>query len=194
MRRDARRAELLSGLCDLFLAEGFLAFGIGDLAERLRCSRSTLYLVAPTKEQFVLKVVRTWFRDATAAIEAEVALADDPVLRIETYLRAVARGLAPASPQFYADLAAHEPAREIYRHNTELAAERIRGLVAEGVGTGRLREVDAVFVGAVVAQVMSAIQAGEIARVTGLDDAAAYEQLAQLLLRGLRDPGDTSTR
>lgn len=193
VRRDARREELVRGLRDLFLAEGFLAFGVGDLADRMRCSRSTLYLVAPTKEQIVLKVVRTWFRDAAVEIEAAVARADDPAVRIETYLRAVARGLAPASPQFYADLAAHEPAREIYRQNTELAAERIRALVAEGVADGRLRPVDAMFVGAVVAQVMSAIQSGAMARATGLDDAAAYEQLAQLLLRGLRDPGDTST-
>jgi AcrR family transcriptional regulator len=187
-RRGERREELLVGLRELFLAEGFLAFGVGNLAERLRCSRTTLYQVAPTKEQIVLHTVRAWFRDATVAIEAAVAEVDDPVARIETYLRAVARGLAPASPQFHADLASYAPAREIYRRNTELAGERVQSLVAEGVDQGRLRSVDAVFVGAVVARVMSAIQSGEITRATGLDDAAAYEHLAQLLIRGLRDP------
>ena len=181
----------MAGLRELFLAEGFLDFGVGDLAERLHCSRTTLYSVAPTKEQLVLHVVRAWFRDATREIEGRVAAVDDPVERIETYLRAVARGLAPASAQFHADLASWAPAREIYRRNTELAAERIRALVAEGVEAGRLRAVDAVFVGAVVAQVMGAIQAGEIARATGLDDATAYEHLAQLLIRGLREPAAT---
>ena len=179
----------MAGLRDLFLAEGFLAFGVGDLAERLHCSRTTLYSVAPTKEQLVLHVVRAWFRDATREIEDRVAAVEDPVERIEAYLRAVARGLEPASARFHADLAAWAPAREIYRRNTELAGERIRALVAEGVEAGQLRAVDAVFVGAVVAQVMGAIQAGEIARATGLDDAAAYEHLAQLLIRGLCEPG-----
>lgn len=186
--RGERRDELLVGLRDLFLAEGFLAFGVGDLAERLRCSRTTLYQVAPTKEQIVLRVVKAWFRDATVLIEAAVAEVDDPVAQIETYLRAVAKGLAPASPQFYADLATYEPAGEIYRRNTQVAGRRVQELVADGVRRGRLRSVDAVFVGAVVAHVMSAIQSGEITRATGLDDAAAYEHLAQLLIRGLRGP------
>lgn len=188
-RGDQRRDELLVGLRELFLAEGFLSFGVGDLAERLRCSRTTLYQVAPTKEQIVLNTVKAWFRDATTAIESAVAAETDPVARIEAYLRAVARGLAPASAQFYSDLADYEPAGEIYRHNTELAGRRVQELVREGVEQGLLRSVDAVFVGAVVTQVMAAIQGGQISRATGLDDAAAYEQLAQLLIRGLRDPG-----
>ena len=82
--------------------------------------------------------------------------------------------------------AASPPAGDIYRRNTEAAADRIRDLVAEGVASGALREVDEVFVGAVVAQVMTGIQRGEITRATGLEAAAAYDQLAQLLIHGLR--------
>ena len=186
-RRDSsRRDEVLAGLRELFVTEGFLSFGVGDLAERLRCSRTTLYLVAPTKEQVVVQAVRSWFRDATAAVEAAVVTSDDPVERIELYLRAVARALEPASAQFFDDLAAFAPAGDIYRRNTEAAADRIRDLVAEGVAAGDLREVDEVFVGAVVAQVMTGIQRGEITRSTGLEAAAAYDQLAQLLIHGLR--------
>lgn len=185
-RATARHEELLAGLRELFLAEGFLRFGVGELAERLRCSRSTLYSLAPTKEQLVLLVVRSWFRDQTAAIEAAVAEAADPVDAIERYLRAVAAALAPASPQFHADLAEFAPAREIYRRNTEWAADRVRELVADGVAAGALRAVDTVFVGAVVGRVMTGIQGGEIGAATGLDDAAAYERLADLLLGGLR--------
>ena len=185
-RAAARREELLAGLRELFLAEGFRGFGVGELAERLRCSRTTLYSLAPTKEQLVVKVVRAWFRDGAASIEAFVAASDDPVDRIERYLRAVAATLAPASARFHADLSAFEPAAEIYRRNTEVAVERVRALVTEGVDAGALRPVDAVFVGAVAARVMTGIQDGGIGAATGLDDAAAYEHLADLLLDGLR--------
>lgn len=185
-RAAARREELLAGLLDLFLAEGFLAFGVGELAERMRCSRTTLYSLAPTKEQLVVSVVRSWFRDGTVSIEAAVAASDDPVDRIERYLAAVSATLAPASPQFRADLAAFAPAADIYRRNTEVAVERVRALVAEGVEAGALRAVDAVFVGAVAARVMTGIQNGDIGAATGLDDAAAYAHLCDLLLNGLR--------
>lgn len=188
-----RRDELLAGLRELFLAKGFMGFGIGDLAEHLRCSRTTLYSVAPTKEQIVLTVVRSWFRDAAATVESAIERSTDPVERIELYLKAVAGALAPASAQFHADLQTFAPAGEVYRQNTELAGRRVQGLVSEGVREGVLREVDAVFVGAVAAQVMRAIQTGRMAEATGLDDAEAYERLAGLLIHGLRAPEAIAT-
>lgn len=179
------RHQLLDELIDLFLAEGFLEFGIGDLAARLRCSRTTIYRVAETKEQVVLAAVRGFFRRATARIEAQVAAQPDPGARLAVYLTAVAAELAPASERFYADLQAYTPAAEIYQDNTRLAARRVQTLVTEGARAGVLRAVDAAFVGAAVAQVMSGIQRGEIGAATGLADAEAYRRLADLVVHGL---------
>jgi hypothetical protein len=44
--------------------------------------------------------------------------------------------------------------------------------------------VHASFVGAAVASVMGAIHRGEITAATGLDDAAAYRELADLVVTG----------
>jgi AcrR family transcriptional regulator len=188
---ESRRDEVLDELVDLFLAEGFRGFGIGDLAARLRCSRSTLYLVAPSKEQVVLAAVRAFFRRAAERIEAVVAAEPDPGARLHTYLSAVAAELAPASAAFHADLAAHPPAAEVYADNTRRAARRVQQLVTLGVESGRMRPVDAALVGATVAEVMTAIQRGRIAAATGLDDAAAYAGLADLVVQGLA-PHDTA--
>jgi len=185
-RAARRREELLDALTELFLTDGFLELGVGDLAARLRCSRSTLYLVAQSKEQIVLAVLRHFFRGAADRIEAEVAREPDAGLRLAVYLRAVARELAPASAAFYADLAAYVPGREIYAENTRHAARRVQRLVDAGVAAGAMRLVDAAFVGGAVAAVMTAIQDGEIAAATGLADAAAYEALADLVMSGLR--------
>lgn len=181
-----RQEELTGELAGLFLAEGFARFGVGDLAARLRCSRTTLYQVAPSKEQLVLTVLRAWFRGAAARIEARVARASGPAAALRTYLVAVAEELAPASAAFYADLAAHPAAAAVYEENTEHAARRVQQLVRDGVRAGELRRVDAAFVGASVAQVMHAIQRGAIGEATGLDDARAYRRLADLVLDGLR--------
>lgn len=197
-QRTGRRAELLDHLVEMFLAEGFRGFGIGDLAARLRCSRSTLYAVAPSKEQIVLVVVRAYFRRAAERIEERVAAEPDPALRLHVYLTAVADQLAPASAAFHRDLAAYPPAAEVYADNTALAARRVQQLVTAGVQAGAMRAVDpvdAVFVGAAVARVMSGIQSGAIGAATGLDDAAAYARLADLVTRGLApgpDPRDLS--
>lgn len=181
----ARREELLDRLRDVFLAEGFLQLGVGDLASRLRCSRTTLYQVAPSKEQLVVAVVRWYFRTATERIESRVAAVADPASRLGTYLDAVAEELQPASAAFHADLARFEPAAEVYRANTALAARRVQELVAEGVAGGVTRPVDAGFVGAVVAEVMAAVQEGALERVTGLDAAESYRRLSDLLRLGL---------
>jgi AcrR family transcriptional regulator len=187
------RHQLLDELIELFLAEGFLEFGIGDLASRLRCSRTTIYRVAETKEQVVLAAVRGFFRRAAERIEAQVAAEPDPGARLAVYLTAVAAELAPASERFYADLQAYGPAAAIYRDNTRLAAERVQALVTEGAEAGALRAVDAAFVGAVVARVMSGIQDGEIGSATGLADADAYRLLADLVMRGVeRGAGRTA--
>jgi AcrR family transcriptional regulator len=64
-RGAARRTEILEGLIELFLAEGFSRFNLDDLATHLQCSKSTLYVVAPSKEQLITAVVRAFFRRAT---------------------------------------------------------------------------------------------------------------------------------
>src|SRR5690606_39629499 len=50
-RTTQRREELIERLIDVFLDEGFADTSIEDLAHALRCSKSTLYAVAASKEQ-----------------------------------------------------------------------------------------------------------------------------------------------
>jgi AcrR family transcriptional regulator len=179
-RLSARRAAILDGLIGLFLAGGFLDYSVEDLAERLACSKSTLYAVAPSKEQLITAVVRAFFRAATERVEARLALQTDPVARIGTYLEAIAAELAPASSAFFADLDMFSPAREIYVQNTAIAAHRVQELVRAAEPPGH--SLDATFVGAVAGATMESIQRGEMAAMTGLSSAAAYRLLADLIV------------
>jgi len=184
-RGPARRAELLDQLVEVFLAEGFATFTLDELARRLHCSKSTLYAVAGSKEQLVVAAVRRFFARATVAVEERAAAPADAGGRIEAYLLAVSEQLRPASATFFADLAAFPPAAEVYAANTRTAARRVQQLVSAGVGAGELRPAHASFVGAAVTEVMAAIHAGRIAAATDLDDAAAYAELAALVVAGL---------
>jgi AcrR family transcriptional regulator len=184
-RQVELRGRVLDELVDLFLREGFAGFTLQDLARRLRCSKSTLYLVATSKEQLVVAVVRRFFQRATSAVEARLDAGSDPGARLTAYLRAVAGELQNAGPAFFADVAGHALARDIYETNTRHAARRVQQLVDEGVSTGRMRDLDAAFVGAAVEQVMTAIHRGDIAARTGLGDADAYRELARLVSAAL---------
>jgi len=182
-RSSARRQELLDGLVEIFLAEGFTGLSLEDLAVRLQCSKSTLYGLAPSKEQLVAAVVRAFFRRSTERIEARLAAEADPVSRIGVYLDSIGAELAPASAAFYRDLGSFAPAGEIYAQNTEVAARRVQALVRDAQRPGR--PVDAAFIGAVAATVIASVQQGRLRDLTRLDDATAYRRLADLIVAGI---------
>jgi len=169
----------------LFLAEGFRQFTLADLARRLHCSKTTLYGLGHSKEGLILNALRHFFARAGESVDRRAAAEDEAEARIVAYLRAVADELRPASPRFVADLATHPAAREIYERNTRIAAERVSVMIADGVERGSFRAIDASFAADLIATTMARIQGGEVGRGTGLSDAAAYEELADLVLHGI---------
>jgi len=184
-----RHHQLFDALVTLFLAEGFARATLDDLAARLRCSKSTLYQLAPSKDELVRAVAVHFFRAATTRVEAAVAGVGTSSERVEAYLRAIGGELRLGSDAFFADLAASRPAGEVYRRNTAIAADRVGELLAEGARTGEFRAVRAAFVTDLVGAQMVRIQQGQVRSSTGLDDAAAYEALADLVLHGVAAGG-----
>lgn len=180
-----RRSELFDELLALFLAEGFAHLTLDDLAGRLRCSKSTLYTLAGSKEQLVRAVTVHYFRRATELIESRIVRVSSARDRIVAYLTGVGEVLAEASDQFMADLDAFAPARDVYEQNTKIAARRVQELITEGLETGEFRDVHAAFAADLVAAMMVRIQQGGVRASTGLDDARAYRELASILTAGI---------
>ncbi|MBD0022439.1 TetR family transcriptional regulator [Gordonia pseudamarae] len=180
-----RRTELFDALVRLLLAEGFAHLTLDDIAASLKCSKSTLYTLAGSKEQLVRAATIHFFRRATDDVEAQVARTEGARDRIIAYVSAVGRALGTASAQFMADLDGFAPAREVYEQNTRIAAARVAELIADGVRGGEFRDVHAAFAADVAAVTMARIQQGRIREATGLDDAHAYRELAVLLTAGL---------
>ena len=184
-KRSARQNELFDQLTALYLDRGFLQFTIEQAATALRCSKTTLYALADTREQLVRSVVLAFFKNATTRVEEKLAAEQDPTRRVEVYLESVAAELRPASAEFMEDVAAFAPAQQIYARNTKIAAERVRALILEGVELGAFREVQTRFIAEVVSSVMVRIQQREVAKATGLSDAEAYASLANLVVNGI---------
>ena len=181
-----RQSRLRDDLLDLFLTKGFLNLTLDGIAAELSCSKRTLYVLADSKEQLAVLVVREFFRRATEQVEAAIARTRAHGRRLTGYLEAVATALSPASRAFTDDVAAFPPAREIYEQNTEAAARRVRDLIDEGCRAGSFRTVDSAFVAEVVTASMRRITSGELTAATGLSDAQAYRELAKLTLAAVR--------
>lgn len=184
-RRTARQEDLLNRLVALFAAEGFTAFTLDDLVERMRCSKTSLYTLAGSKQELVVEVVKQYFRLSVPAVEAAVEKAAGPRARVVAYLTAVGDYLRPLSRDFMDDLAGFGPAAEVYRRNTAAAADRIRELIAEGIAAGEFRELHAAFAAEMVAATMFEIQRGEMFSRLEMTDAEAYAELASLVVHAL---------
>ncbi|MFG1638900.1 TetR/AcrR family transcriptional regulator [Amycolatopsis sp. NPDC049252] len=184
-RPTARQRALLAELEALFLAEGFAAFTLDDIAGRLRCSKSTLYALAPSKEQLAVKVVAQFFRGAAERIEERIAGIDDAPKLIGEYLAGVAEHLNRASATFMRDIAEFAPARETYQVNSRFAAQRIRAFIDKGVADGVFRDVHARLVAEMTGLIVEGIQTGVLAQRIEVSDAEAFTALGELLLGGL---------
>ncbi|MUL47275.1 TetR/AcrR family transcriptional regulator [Mycobacterium sp. CBMA293] len=181
----ARRTELFDALIALFLDEGFAHLTLDDIAGRLRCSKSTLYTLAGSKEQLVRAATVQFFRQATDDVERLVADVDGARARITAYLSAVGSVLDAASDQYMVDLDAFAPARSVYEKNTQIAARRVQQMIAEGVASGEFRDVHAAFAADLASTMMVRIQQRRVRESTGLDDASAYRELAAILTAGI---------
>ncbi|MCW2831243.1 MAG: TetR family transcriptional regulator, partial [Aeromicrobium sp.] len=49
-----RTSAVLDAMLEMILVEGFLSVSMADAARRLRCSKSTLYAIAASKEQLLV--------------------------------------------------------------------------------------------------------------------------------------------
>lgn len=181
----ARQLDLLDRLTDLLLANGFAHLTLDQIAAELRCSKTTLYALAPSKDQLAVRVVNNFFRRATELVESRVAGRRAPGRWIEAYLDGIAEALRPASRQFIADVAAFAPTRETYHANAVAAAGRVRELIAQAASAKTVAMVDADFVSTLIGLSIEAIQRGEFAERAGLSDAEAFAELSALVSRAL---------
>lgn len=185
----ARLEALIAQAADIILTEGFMSVTMDELAQRLACSKATLYSVSGTKHQLVQSITRHFFITSAEEIERAVAEESDPRQRVRTYLAGVGTAMRRHSPVFYDDMVNYEPTARIYRKNSEAAARRVHELIDEGVQAGVFRDVNGTFAAQVVAVTIDALQSGALLRSTGLSAGDAFSELGDLILDGLSHRG-----
>lgn len=184
-RRSDRRSHLLDGLEAIFLEEGFRNVTVEQLASRLRCSRQTLYRLAPSKQEIFLAVLdRFLARIRTEGREAADAHSD-PMERIEALLRPGITATVPASSRFTEDVDGYGPARHLLEEHQRERMRLLREIVEDGVRLGLFSDFHAPLVAEVMVAAVGRVSRPDFLAEAGLTMSEAFDECSRLIRRGL---------
>ena len=189
-----RGSELLDALEDMVLREGFANLGVPEIANRLSCSKRTLYDLAPSKRELVLLVLKRFFArircDAATACEN----AGDAQQRIYAYLQAGVRAAQNLSPTSVADIHRWPPARAIRQEHVRLRVEGLSLIIDNGTRSGVFRKVRPAFVAEVVFASINRLREPGFYDSTDLTISEAFDELYSMLLAALTPNNGGSAR
>lgn len=184
-KKSPRCEQILEGLEEIFLREGFRKIAVGDLVARLHCSRQTLYRLAENKDALVLQVLeRRLARIRRKGAEA-VAARRDVRERIIALVEPGVTELRGASQSFFADVAAFPAAKRLLQQHQIARRKEAEALIRAGIRQGVFRRFDSRLAAEVFfASVRRVMDPAFLAEV-GLSPSDAIRQAEDLLLGGL---------
>lgn len=180
-----RREELLDELEAIMLAEGFHHLRVGALATRLRCSRSTLYKLAPSKTELFAFVFNRLVDKAVDDADAQGSQLGTPGEQIIRYSEVIGEWVARGSATFWRE------ARDTPELAEVLSVQRGRGYrviqryLDEGLAAGEVRPMDTGFVAYVTWMAGAAIRDPDRMRELGLTERQGFAELGRLLVKGI---------
>jgi len=183
--RSDRREALLDGLEEIFLKQGFREIGVGELAGRLRCSRRSLYALAPSKQELFLLVLDRFLHRIRRLGREQAFSRTDPGDRIEAFLEPGITETRLASEAFTADVASYAPARRLLDEHQRARMELLREIVEDGHSRGLLRGLHPYLVAEVMLAAVARARDPRFLQEAGLSMSEAFEECSQLLRHGL---------
>ena len=182
----SRRAqEVLALIEQILLREGFARLTIGELADRLGCSKRTIYELAPSKSELVTQIVGAFFHDTRVAGHAAAAAEDDPARKIYAYLQAGVKAASRLGAQAVTDIDQWKPTRTIWKQHVRLRVQGLRDLLDAGIARGAFRDVNPQFVAEIVFAALDRLRQPDFYTNTRLSASAAFQEYYRILLTGL---------
>lgn len=147
-RAHARPEELLDAALDEFIANGFDAARIEDIARRAGLSKGAVYLYFDSKEALLRGLIQRAAAPLTARAGDLARSAEDPLAALTQIVRMISAAMTQprlvAIPQLVISVANRFPdLREFYRAEVvEKAQSAIEILVRRAIARGQLRKID----------------------------------------------------
>ena len=177
---SSRQGEVLDIVESVFLREGVRGMRIGELAAEASCSRSTLYELAPSKEDLLLLVLDRVLRRIMRSGAEAIAAASDPVERVRAMLTTGALEFAALGPLFLEDVRGHEPSQRLFDRRLGQGRDTLEALLEDAVREGAFRPVNSKVVADAIIAVVIRFTDPRLARTSDL------AELVDVFIEGLR--------
>ncbi len=185
-----RATALLPRIEEIILHEGFSRLTVSELAERLSCSKRTIYEIAPSKNALVLNVLREFFARIRSDADAAAALRDAPAESLHDYLQVGVRAAQRLSQETVTDIRRWAPAFSVWKDHVGLRVQGFCLLLERGIHAGAFRAVRPVLVAELVFASLSRMLEPGFYAATEISVSEAFQEHYQLLLAALA-PGKT---
>lgn len=183
-RRKAKEEHMLDELENIFLKHGFRKITVEYLASELRCSKRSLYELAPNKEALFLRVFNRYLSRLRMEGDQNVK-GVAPTDAFVGYLQPAINASRKLSESLINDMTAFAPARELWERHRDTRMEGLRKLIDHCVDQGIFRRTHSLLVAEVFAASLQRICTPEFLSNAKLNYPDAVSELYQLLLNGL---------
>jgi AcrR family transcriptional regulator len=185
MRTTRTREEFFAELSELIKREGVSALGVGEIAERLSCSRRRLYEVAPSKEGLLLEVAKFQFEESIRAGDAAAAAEENPAKSLMAYLNSGLRSAESLGAKFLEDLQQLEQGRAMFDEFQIARSKGARKILDRGVRNGVFKNRNFDVVTEVLLGAASRLRKPDFLQRAGLTVPQAFGEAYALVLQGL---------
>ncbi len=183
---SARGREILDAIEEWIVEEGFGSLTIEKIVARLKCSRSTLYDLAPSREELVLVVVDRRLRRIGAIKHERLEELDDPAAKIRLLIGSQDLHIQATGLRFMEDVAKAPAVQRLISDHLRYGVAQLRDLVEQGIRSGQFHQtLDSRIVAETIDASLSRIQNPVVLRESGTSFDDASRALATLLLDGL---------
>ena len=184
-----RLRRLLEDLETLMMSEGFLHLSTDDIASRLRCSKATLYRLAPSREKLFELVIEVWLARCRDTGWHEFDAGTDWPGRLIGFLSAAVIATQQTSFKFMSDLQSFPGGhRRLMIHQDRRDAD-LRRIIDAGIEDGAFSAVHTGLAADLLHVTMRRIIEPEFLVGVGLSLTEAFDQAYQILEYGfIRQP------
>ena len=137
-----RLCRVLDEAEELFAQEGFLHFSTDEIARRLRCSKRTLYAVAPGREKFFEAVILQRVTKNRDAQLAAIRNAPSVQAAVQECIRTTVEHTQKLSLHFLRDVMLFPAGRGAVDKWRAGIADELERLIERGISEGLLRRID----------------------------------------------------
>ncbi len=137
-----RLQRVLDEAEELFRREGFLHFSTDELARRLRCSKRTIYAVAPGREKFLEAVILHRVTKAEDATIEPLRNASTVQAAVQGFISVSVEQAQDSTPLFMRDVMLFPAGRRAVDKWRADIADELEHVIDRGIGEGLFRKID----------------------------------------------------